>query len=267
MMLDDLSSRVALVVGAGGGFGSVIAQGLAAKGAAVALVGRHAESIDPIAEKIAVSNGRAFVICGDVTDASDVSHIYEKVTQKFGKPTILVDAAAVAGPFGPIGYVDPEQWWASMSVHLKAPLLLANQVLPEMLRIGKGHIIILSSIVGQTVYPHLSAYSVGKLAQASLVAHAAVEHRSSGVCFFAIQPGVAYTKMTEETLASGGFQKWAPDARERIQQYLKTNDDASSLAACAARCCQLVSGKYDVLSGGFLKPEDNLDHLLAEAGS
>ena len=259
-----MTERVALVVGAGGGFGAAIAQRLAAEGTSVALVGRSANNLEPVAEKIIENGGRAIVEPGDVRDEEDVNRIYDNTSRRLGKPTILIDAAAVPGPFGPIGHLDPEEWWVALTLHLKAPLLLIHKVLPEMLRSAQGHVVILSSIVGNTVYPHLSAYSIGKSAQTMLVAHASAEHANSGVSFFAIQPGFAQTGLSEQTLTSADFGKWAPEAVQRIRAHLATIDHDAVLSACGERCSQLASGKYDSLSGRFLSPDDDLDRMVSE---
>jgi NAD(P)-dependent dehydrogenase (short-subunit alcohol dehydrogenase family) len=260
----DMKERVALVVGAGGGFGSAIAVRLAADGVAVALAGRSTGKLEQAADKIRRDGGRAIVVTGDVREEQDVARICEKAARELGSPTILIDAAAVPGPFGPIGEFDAQEWWAALTLHVKAPVLLIQKLLPEMLRLGQGHVVILSSIVGQMVYPYLSAYGVGKGAQTRLVAHAAAELRDTGIALFAIQPGFAQTDLSHETLTSPAFKKWARESVERIQAHLATVDHDQVLRACGERCAELVSGKYDKLSGSFLSPEDDLDQLLSE---
>jgi NAD(P)-dependent dehydrogenase (short-subunit alcohol dehydrogenase family) len=238
---------------------------LAEQGAAVAVVGRSLASLEATARRIIDKGGIALPACGDITNPRDILRIFEEVTQQLGSPSILVNAVAVPGPFGPIGVVSPDDWWDAISVHLKAPMLLLNEALPAMFRAKRGRVIVVSSFLGGVVYPHLSAYSIGKGAQSALVAHAAEEHKGSGLAFFAIQPGVAHTKMTEDTLNSPEFEQWAPQSKQRMQRFLETNDDEDALAKCAQRCVQLASGKYDRLSGRFLMPLEDLDELLSKS--
>src|SRR5271169_3651730 len=118
-----LAGQVAIVTGAGRGIGKGIALRFAAEGAAVAVTSRNRTQLDQVVGEIESSGGRGLAVAGDVTKREDVARVVRATEQKLGGVTLLVNNAGIAGPYGPIGIVDPDQWWAAQEVHLRAPLL------------------------------------------------------------------------------------------------------------------------------------------------
>ena len=116
-----LEGQVALVTGAGRGFGRTIAERLAAEGAAVALLARSLAQIDEVAQAIRTGGGHAIGVRCDVTDAASVEHAVAKTGELLGPIDVLVNNAGVPGPFGPIWQVDPDDWWRAQAIHIRAP--------------------------------------------------------------------------------------------------------------------------------------------------
>src|SRR5690242_15896309 len=72
LSVDALGGQVAIVTGAGRGFGRAIAKGLAANGAAVALMARSRDDLDAVAHEIELAGGRSFAAPANVTDRAAV---------------------------------------------------------------------------------------------------------------------------------------------------------------------------------------------------
>src|SRR4051794_22417167 len=177
---------VAIVTGAGRGFGKAIAMRLAREGYAVALTARTQSQIDEVAAEIRRLGGRALALAGDVTDRQGVDRVITEAERQLGPIMLLINNAGVPGPFGPIWAVDPEEWWASQAVHIRAPLLFLRAVLPGMIQRRAGRIIVVSAKASRLVAANLSAYCVGKIAQTRIVEEVAVETRELGISAFAI---------------------------------------------------------------------------------
>src|ERR1700727_325318 len=92
----DFNKRVAIVTGAGDGIGRATARGLAARGAAVALV--DIKGASDVADAIASEDGKALAFALDVRDAKGWSALVAEVLEKFGGIDILVNNAGVAVP-------------------------------------------------------------------------------------------------------------------------------------------------------------------------
>src|SRR5690606_12409635 len=160
-----LSGQVALVTGAGRGFGRAIAERFAAEGAAVALLARSLIELEGVAQAIRKAGGQAIGVRCDVSDPASVEHAIGKVTELLGPIDLLVNNAGVPGPFGPIWRVDPDEWWRAQAVHIRAPMLFMHHVLPGMVARDRGRVICVSAIASRLVAPNLSAYCTGKIAQ------------------------------------------------------------------------------------------------------
>jgi NAD(P)-dependent dehydrogenase (short-subunit alcohol dehydrogenase family) len=260
-----LEGQVAIVTGAGRGFGRAIAERLAKEGAAVTLVARRQGDLDEVAAAIRAKGGRALVAAGDVTKADDVARAVAETRKAFGEVTLLVSNAGVGGPFGPIWTVDPEAWWASQALHIRAPLLLIREVLPGMVERKAGRIIVVSALASRMVAAHLSAYCVGKIAQTRIVEEVAAETKDLGVAAFAIDPGFVVTGLAEETMNDPAAQQWLSGMVGRLKAKKGEAGGDADLARCAQRCVDLASGRYDGLSGQYLELPDDLDARLAGA--
>ena len=260
--MNDLYGQVALVTGAGRGFGKAIAERFAAEGAKVALVARSLGQLLEVADEIREKGGEALAVNCDLTDPAAVAKAVATVEDKLGPIDILVSNAGVPGPFGPLWLIDPEEWWRAQAIHIRAPMLLMHRVLPGMVERGKGHVICVSAIASRMVAPNLSAYCTGKIAQNRLVAEAAAELKGTGVAVFAIDPGFVFTQLARETMDSEDAQKYLGGMVERLRAAENDPAAQTDLARCAQRCLDLASGKYDALSGNYYELPDDLDAAL-----
>lgn len=264
-MANELAGHVAIVTGAGRGFGKAIAKAFAAAGAVVTVTSRTAKQIEETAAEIHGTGGHAFAVTGDVTDRKDVERVVAAARAKFGPATLLVNNAGQAGPFGPIGTVDPDKWWQAQAVHVFGPFLYMTNVLPDMIKAKKGRVINIASLGGTRVEPYLSAYCMGKASEIRLTEQVAVEVKQHGISTFAIEPGTVYTEMAESTINDPDAQRWVPGMLEVLKKVRADEDPAKGFARAAAMCVRLASGRYDGLTGKYLTPEDDFDALLKQA--
>ena len=259
-----LEGQVALITGAGRGFGRAIAERFAQEGAAVALLSRSLGQLDEVARAIRSSGGHAIGVRCDVTDPASIEHAVGKVEELLGPIDILVNNAGVPGPFGPIWQIDPDEWWRAQAIHIRAPMLFMHHVLPGMVERDRGRVICVSAIASRIVAPHLSAYCTGKIAQNRLVAEAAAELADTRVAIFAIDPGFAATQLARDTAADPEARKYFKPLIERIESHPHEYGTDPDLARCAQRCLDLASGRYDALSGGYFELPDDRDAKLVE---
>ena len=259
-----LDGQVALVTGAGRGFGRAIAERFADEGAQVALLSRSLDQLEEVAEAIRVNGGEALAVACDVTDPASIDAAVSQVEAQLGPVDLLVNNAGVPGPFGPIWVVDPDDWWNSQKIHIRAPMLFMHRVLPGMVERNVGRVICVSAIASRMVAANLSAYCTGKIAQNRIVAEAAAELADTNVAVFAIDPGFAATQLARDTAKDPDAQKYFTPLVERINSHPHDYGTDPDLARCAQRCLDLVSGSYDALSGNYYELPDDLDQELAK---
>lgn len=258
-----LEGQVALVSGAGRGFGRAIAERLAQEGARVALLSRSGAQLEEVAAEIRRRGGAALSVECDVTDRASIEAAVKAAQEGLGPIDLLVNNAGIPGPFGPIWEVDPEEWWRAQAIHIRAPMLFMHAVLPGMVARGRGRMVCVSAIASRMVAPNLSAYCTGKIAQNRLVAEAAAELAGTGVAVFAIDPGFVFTQLARDTMESPEAQKYLGGMVERLRAASGDPAAQADLTRCAQRVLDLASGRYDALSGNYYELPDDLDMALA----
>jgi 3-oxoacyl-[acyl-carrier protein] reductase len=259
-----LDGQVAIVTGAGRGIGRGLAVRFATEGAAVAVTSRTKAQLDETLARIAAAGGRGLAVAGDVTKREDVARVVGETEKRFGEITLLVNNAGLAGPYGPVGVVDPDAWWTAQKVHILAPFLFMSAVLPRMIERGMGHILNISSPRSHRLTANLSAYSLGKTAQNRLTELVANELKDSGVKVFAVDPGSIMTDMADETMSSPDARRWVPQMVERLQELKAKQAPDDGMQWCADRCVALAAGRYDALSGRYIDRTDDPDELLRQ---
>jgi NAD(P)-dependent dehydrogenase (short-subunit alcohol dehydrogenase family) len=258
-----LNGQIVLVTGGGRGLGRAYALALAEAGATVAVVSRAAAPLEEAVAAMAAmggAGGRARAYAADVTDAAAVERVVTAVERDLGPIDLLVNAAGVAEPFGPLAENDPEAWWRGVEVNVRGPFTLIRLVLPGMLARGRGRIVNVSSGVGTRAYPYLSSYSVGKTALIRLTECVAAEAGSRGVRVFSISPGMVRTDMNRAILAHPKTAEYFPWAAEAISQGRDVKPEVS-----ARLIVRLAGGDGDSLSGRHLTVADDLDRLAGRA--
>jgi NAD(P)-dependent dehydrogenase (short-subunit alcohol dehydrogenase family) len=258
-----VTGKVALVTGAGKGFGRAIAFALANDGHAVALVARTRADVEAVAAEIEAAGGTALAIAADVTREADVERSIREAQAALGPITRFVNNAGVGWPYGPVAGMDVARWWQAQQLHQLAPMLYLSRLLPQMRAAGRGRAVIVSAKASHLSVPSMSAYIAGKTAQVRIVNVAALEIADAGLAIFAIDPGFVVTSLAHETMTSAQAQAHLPDMVRRLGE-VADDDFTPQLAACGQRVVDLLSGRYDALSGGYFEMQDDLDAALKE---
>jgi len=250
-----LRGQTALVTGGGRGLGRGIALELAQAGADVAVVARTRAQLDAVVAEIEAAGGRGLAVVADVTDRRAVEAGVERVASRFGPVAILVNNAGLAGPFGPIGVVDPDAWWLAQNIHLRGALLFMSTVLPGMRTRRRGRIVNVASRAGLMVAPNLSAYCVAKASVIRLTEHVDAEAREDGVRAFVVQPGTIMTAMASDSIRDPDARKWAPFLVDELKTMVE-RDPTPELQRLGRQVVALAAGRHDDLAGAYLDLED-----------
>lgn len=195
-MSDDGRGKVAVVTGAGRGLGRVIAIALARRGDRVAMVGRGEEALRETGRLIAGAGGLARAFPADVGDPGRVEAMARAVEGDLGPVSILVNAAGVFGPIGPLQDTDPGSWVGTFAANLFGPYLTCRAFVGPMVGRGDGRIVNLSSAASlHPPGPLNSAYATSKVALNQMTRHLAAEVAGTGVTANVIHPGDVKTDM------------------------------------------------------------------------
>jgi len=159
-------SEVAVVTGACGGVGSLIAKGLAAKGIKVACLDiRDDLPEDMKAEKF--GQGKLYYYKCDITSREAVFEVQARIVKDLGHPSILVNNAGVANA-APIMKVTEKMVRQLFDVNIVSHYFLIQAFMPNMIKENKGHIFATASVASFMAAPGLVPYSNTKAAVLAL---------------------------------------------------------------------------------------------------
>lgn len=158
------ADRTALITGGGRRIGRAIVEDLAAHGFAVAVhCGRSRMDADEVAASVQAQGGRAVVVQADLTDMDAVGRIVGEATAALGPIGLLVNNASTFDSDS-MTDIDWEAWERHFSVHLKAPVRLAQDFASALAPDAEGLIV---NIIDQRVWrltPRYFSYTLSKSA-------------------------------------------------------------------------------------------------------
>jgi NAD(P)-dependent dehydrogenase (short-subunit alcohol dehydrogenase family) len=193
-----MAERVAIITGAGTGIGKAAALALLKDGFNVALVGRRKELLD----KTAADSGageRALVVPADLSKPDDVTAVFAKVKQAWGRLDVLFNNAGMGAPAIPMEDLTLEQWRQVVDINLTAMFLCSQ----EAIRIMKaqspkgGRIINNGSISAHAPRPYSVPYTATKHAVTGLTKCISLDNRKHDIACGQIDIGNAATEMTD----------------------------------------------------------------------
>ena len=189
----QFNGKVAFVTGATSGIGQACALAFAKAGAKVACVGRKAEALQDVEQKIRVLGAETLSINSDLARENEAQRVVEQAIQGFGGIDVLVNAAGHLSN-GTIENTSLEAWDEMMNVNVRAPFQLMQQALPSLIE-RRGNIVNVSSVTGLRAFPGVLAYCVSKAALDQLTRCSALELAAKGVRVNAVNPGVVVTEI------------------------------------------------------------------------
>lgn len=175
-----MDGKVAVVLGVGPGLGAAIARRFSREGFAIGLMARREEDVSALRQEIEDAGGTALAIQADATDAASVAQAFDRLREELGEPEVFVYNAG-AFQMGSILEVPPEQFENCWRTNCLGAFLGAQQVLPGMLRQGRGTILLTGATASIRGSANFSCLAVGKFGLRALAQSMAREFGPQGV--------------------------------------------------------------------------------------
>ncbi|WP_406040783.1 SDR family NAD(P)-dependent oxidoreductase [Micromonospora sp. NBC_00898] len=166
-MTGRLPGTVALVTGASSGIGAATARGLAAEGAAVAVLARRRGRLDELADTIRAAGGTVLVVEADITDQPAAAAAVEQVVTELGRLDTVVNNAGIM-LVGPVADAPTEEWERMLAVNVQGMLYVTRAALPHLLRAVEdsprrvADLVNISSTAGRVARPGTAVYNLTK---------------------------------------------------------------------------------------------------------
>ena len=157
-----LTGKVAIVTGAGSGFGEGIAKRFAQEGAAVVVADINAAQATRVAAEITASGGRATDRRADVTVDADVAAMVGAALDAYGALHIVVNNAGYTHTNQPMLDVSEAEFDRIYAVNVKSLYLSARHAVPHFRKQRNGVFITIASTAGVRPRPGLTWYNGSK---------------------------------------------------------------------------------------------------------
>jgi NAD(P)-dependent dehydrogenase (short-subunit alcohol dehydrogenase family) len=185
-----LDGKVLFLAGAGPQIGAATARIAAREGARVALAARRTETASSIADGIVAAGGRAIAVQCDLTDDDAVHRALDVTTSELGSiDKVFYNAAYYDNRQADID-VDDVVWAKSMSVNLEAPMRVARQIIPSMIKRGGGSFVFTSSAASIVAGDTRFGYQVSKAGLNAVTRFIAGKYGRQGIRANAVLPFV-----------------------------------------------------------------------------
>lgn len=245
-----LKNKTAIVTGGAQGLGANIAKIFAQEGADVVIADIQVDLGCSLENAIKAEGGNALFVATDVTDEQCWQFLVKKSLNAFGNINILINNAGISG-HSEIDHNSTDGWNRLMATNITGTYFGCKYVIPELLKIGGGAIINISSIMGlvggEEGHP---AYGASKGAVRSLSKTLAVRYGNKGVRINSVHPGFLAPMKDVGKLADTDIRKRniALTPLGRFGDYLEV---AKAVLFLASEDASFITGVELPVDGGF----------------
>ncbi len=248
----DLSGKTAVVTGASGELGRVIALTLARCGADVGLhYHRNRDGAERVAAAIAKLGRRTCLLEGDVTDASSVRALGEQMRQELGWPDIVINNAVIQYKWKPVLEQAVEDYEGQFRSCVLQNVLMAQVFTPAMIAKKYGRIIAINTECALQNFPTQSAYVAGKRGMDGVLRVLAREIGEHGITVNQVAPG---WMISDKDRRAGSEQQPVYEKLVPLGHRGEDQDVANAVAFLASDLARFISGVYLPVSGGSVMP-------------
>ena len=247
----DLSGQVALLTGASKGMGRCMAIGLAKHGSKVVVSSRKADQCQEVVDEINEQCGeeRAIGIACNVGYKEQLENLVAETRDRLGPIDTLVANAGVNPFYGSMSDIPDEAFDKVMATNVRSNHWLCQIVSPDMLKKGRGSIMITASTGAFAGSETLGTYNISKLADIALVRNLAMEWGPKGVRVNAICPGLIKTDFAKALWDN-------PEAAQRVteqtplRRFGESEDFEGIVVYLASDASAYMTGQALTICGG-----------------
>lgn len=242
-----LKDHVAFVTGGGTGITGGVARAFAEAGAAVALVSRNMDHLEPAADAISRNGGKAIAVTADVRQPESVERAIAATIEQFGKIDIVINGAA--GNFlCKAEELSPNGFGTVVDIDLKGTFNVCRAAFAQ-LKEHRGQILNISATLHYLGTPMQLHVSAAKAGVDALTRNLAVEWGPYGIRVNGIAPGPI-----EDT---EGMQRLVPEPiKERLKKNIplgrfgKIADIEKAAVFLCSDAASYINGTVLVVDGG-----------------
>jgi len=190
-----LKDKIILVTGASDGIGRAVAAALGEEGASVVILGRKEDQLAVTQERIEELGGRCLAIPFDLLNFDDYGKLFLALKDQIPHLDGLVHCAGELSRCAPMEHVKIKDFRTMLDIHLTAPNILTQMMLPLLKRADAASIIFTACDMAEEDQNHWHAYGMAKRALPYAAAMWQSETPDKNYRFNTINPGRVRTEM------------------------------------------------------------------------
>jgi 3-oxoacyl-[acyl-carrier protein] reductase len=248
----DLSGKTALITGATGQLGRVMAQTLAECGADIVIhYHRNKEKAEELQNKITALGRKAFCVQADITAFGDIIRMKELLKKSFSLPDIVVNNAVIQYSWTTVLEQSAEDYESQFKSCVMQNVYMAKAFIPFMIEKKSGRFIGINTECAMTNYPTQSAYVSGKRGMDGVLRVLAKEIGGHNITVNQVAPGWT---VSERDRAAG--TEYSRDYCEKVPLKRRGTDKeiANAVAFLASELASFITGAYIPVCGGAVMP-------------
>jgi NAD(P)-dependent dehydrogenase (short-subunit alcohol dehydrogenase family) len=249
-----LKDKIAIVTGAARGIGESIAARFVEEGARIVLADIEEVAGQTATEQINRRHNetRALFLRADVSQATDVKHLFDAVAARFGKLDVLVNNAGIS-PAAPIVEMSEDEFDRVWQVNFRSVFLMTRAAIPLLRAAGGGVILNLASVNGLVAAPGLAAYSATKAAIINFTQATALEHAHDHIRAVALCPASVDTPLLQAKFAAAvdpAAARAANIERHPLGRLAAPAEVAALAVFLASEEAAFITGSAYLIDGG-----------------
>lgn len=243
------SGRVVVITGGSMGIGRAVALKFAEEKAKIIIV--HYDPDDAASNETLELLGQKGVEAishkVDVSDFGEVENLFKETIERFGRVDVLINNAGIARDTL-LMRMSEDVWDSVLKVNLKSVFNCTHAVIRTMIKMKKGRIVNISSVVGQIGNPGQANYAASKAGIMGFTKSIAREVAARGITVNAVAPGYIKTDMTDALpkTVRDAFLEQIP-----LQRIGEPNDVAEAVYWLCSEAAGYITGQVIHVSGGL----------------
>jgi len=251
----SFENKVALVTGAASGLGLATAKAFAESGASVVLGDWHEEAAQAAAKELAAQGHKTLAIRCDVSDDAQVEAMVAQTVATFGQLDVAYNNAGVQNVLAETADTSREDYDRVMGINLRGVWSCMKFELQQMRKQSSGAIVNCSSIGGRKGGTGRGIYQAAKHGVIGFTRSAALEYAKRGIRINAVCPGLIWTPMADQMVASGqGEALKAMEKSVPMGRVGRPEEIADAVLWLCSDAASYVTGQSISVDGGLIMP-------------
>jgi len=221
MVRFDFSGKIALITGATGALGRVVARQFYDAGATLALTSTDEQKLHQLFADLALNPDHLLIGGVNLSDPVQAEAAVQQMVQRFGRIDILVNTVGGYKGGVPVHQTSVEDWDSMLTLNARVAFIISRAVIPVMLQAGGGKIVHVAGRAALAGSAGVAAYAAAKSAVVRLTESLAAELKEHHINVNCVLPGTIDTPANRAAMPDADFSRWVrPEAIGEVIMFL-----------------------------------------------